>query len=98
MAEYIWTEVEAAIAIICACMVTYRPLLVNISQSFSKALSLFSRGSSASGPATQNGKKHLEEATYSDLQWPIGNTSIKATDGVVDGLCIMQVREVAAQV
>ena len=97
MAEYIWTDVEAATAIICACMVTYRPLVVNISQSLSKASSLFSKGGSVSKRATQDDWNDLEEATASQLQWPTGNTSIKGTDGAVDGLCLVQVRQLPAQ-
>lgn len=73
-----WTDVEAATAIICACMVTYRPLFVNISQSLSKipslskVSSLFSKGSSVFKRSTQENWKDLEEATDSQLQWPIG--------------------------
>ena len=91
-----WSDVEAATAIICACMVTYRPLFANIGQSLSKASSLFSKSSSVSNRATQDGWKDLEEATDSQPQWPISNASIKGTDGKVDGLCIMQVRHVPA--
>ena len=88
---------EAGTAIICACMVTYRPLFVNMSQSISKASSLFSKGSSVSKRATQDGWKDLEEATDSQLQWPIGSTFIKGTDEVADGLCLVQVRQVPAR-
>ena len=70
-----WSEAEAATAIICACMVTYRPLFVNISQSVSKVSSLFSKGNSISKRATQDGWKDLEDATDSQLQWPIGKDS-----------------------
>ena len=91
-----WTEVEPATAIICACMVTYRPLFVNISQSLTKVSSLISKPSSISKASTQDGWKDLDEATDSQPQWPISNTSIKGTDGKVDGLCIMQVRDVPA--
>ena len=45
--EYLWTQVEPATAIICACVVTYRPLFANININLSKLSSLFSRGSSA---------------------------------------------------
>ena len=70
--EYMWSEVEAATAIICACMVTYRPLFVNISHSFSKVLSLFIKNNPESKRATEDGWKDLEDATDSQLQRPIG--------------------------
>ena len=73
--EYVWTEVEAATAIICACLVTYRPLFINISQSVSKVSSLFCKSNSMSKRATQDDWKPLEDATDSQLQWPIGKDS-----------------------
>lgn len=45
-AEYTWTEVEPAFAILCACVVTLRPLFANINLNLSKLSSLFSRSSS----------------------------------------------------
>ena len=72
IAEYMWSEVEAATAIICACLVTYRPLFVNVRQSFLKVSSLFSKGSSVSKRATKDGWKDLEDATDPQLQRPIG--------------------------
>ena len=71
VAEYMWSEVEAATAIICACMVTYRPLFVNVRQSFLKVSSLFSKGSSVSKGAAKDGWKDLEDATDRQLQRPI---------------------------
>ena len=47
--EYIWSQIEPAAAILCGCLVTYRPLFANFDFSFPKRLSsLFSRSSSSS--------------------------------------------------
>ncbi|KAL9000056.1 MAG: hypothetical protein Q9188_005760 [Gyalolechia gomerana] len=55
--EYLWSQIEPATAIFCACLVTYRPLFTNISFSFpSKFSSLFSfkRGSSRASSDEEN--------------------------------------------
>jgi hypothetical protein len=42
---YTWSEVEPVLAIICACLVTYRPLFTNLNLDLSKIWSNFSKGS-----------------------------------------------------
>ena len=43
--EYLWSQVEPATAIICACMVTYRPLFKDVKIGFSRLFSTHSRSS-----------------------------------------------------
>ena len=43
--EYAWSEAEPALAIICACMVTYRPLFANLKLDLSRVSSIFSHNS-----------------------------------------------------
>lgn len=87
--EYVWTEVEAATAIICACLVTYRPLFINISQSVSKVWSLYNKGNSILKRATQDDWQNLEDATDYPLQWPIGKDS--------HGLDVLRFRDLNAK-
>ncbi|KAL8950988.1 MAG: hypothetical protein Q9222_003003 [Ikaeria aurantiellina] len=50
--EYLWSQMEPAVAILCACVVTYRPLLVNHDFSRFSRIPLFlgrSKGSNSSG-------------------------------------------------
>ena len=50
--EYLWSQVEPATAILCACMVTYRPLFREVKVGFSR---LFSTHSWSSTPESDQG-------------------------------------------
>ncbi len=67
--EYSWSEVEPAMAIVSACIVTYRPLFSNLNVSLSKVWSTFSRKSSR-GPEEYNEQDALGDSSY--LRWPAG--------------------------
>ena len=52
--EYVWSQIEPATAIICACLVTYRPLFKDLKTGFSK---LFSTHSWSTGtPESDQGR------------------------------------------
>lgn len=43
--QYAWSQVEPALAIICACIITYGPLMADISKELSRLFGTSSRGS-----------------------------------------------------
>ena len=43
---YLWSQIEPAVAVLCACLVTYRPLFANLDFGFVKLPSIFARSSS----------------------------------------------------
>ena len=67
--EYTWTQVEPALAILCSCLVTLRPLFVNLNLNISNYSSRFSRSknpsSSKATSSTETSKEH-----HSHVQWP----------------------------
>lgn len=67
--EYTWSQLEPAVAILCACLVTLRPLFVNFDLNISKYSSRFSRSKSMSSSKATNPSNMNEEGT-SHLQWP----------------------------
>ncbi|KAL8932425.1 MAG: hypothetical protein Q9216_006842 [Gyalolechia sp. 2 TL-2023] len=53
--EYLWSQIEPATAILCACLVTYKPLFSNISFSFpTRFSSLFSFKRGSSGASSED--------------------------------------------
>ena len=60
--EYLWSQVEPATAILCACMMTYRPLFTNINVNLSNVSGLFSKGT------VESKSSRLEN----DFTWPVG--------------------------
>ena len=70
--EYLWTQVEPATAILCACIVTYRPLFTNVNLNLSKLSSLFSRGTVDSKRSRQDGWTDLESDLDHSRTWPVG--------------------------
>ena len=70
--EYIWTQVEPATAILCACIVTYRPLFKNFKLNLSKFLGLFSKGTVESKRSRQDGWTDLENDLDHSFMWPVG--------------------------
>lgn len=65
---YMWSQIEPAVAILCACLVTYRPLFVNINLNFMKLTSVFTRSSHA----RSSGKDSIEltDGSGSEMRWP----------------------------
>lgn len=70
--EYMWTQVEPATAILCACIITYRPLFTNVNLNFSKLSSLFSKGTVESKRSRQDGWTDLESDLDHGYTWPVG--------------------------
>ena len=79
-AEYTWSEVEPATAILCACVVTYRPLFTNLNLNFSKVSSIFGKGGAASKATRDEGWKDLEGEPNLELQWPVGRDMLGRND------------------
>ncbi|KAI4209740.1 MAG: hypothetical protein LQ351_007336 [Letrouitia transgressa] len=79
--EYIWSEVEPAAAIICACIPTYKPLFKGLNFSFLSALSSSRRRRTAEANNNMNDSNDDSE----NLQWygPEGKR-IKEFDGFID--------------
>ena len=69
--EYLWTQIEPATAILCACIMTYRPLFTNINIDLSNVSGLFSKGTVESKGSRQGGWTDLEN----DFTWPVGKNS-----------------------
>lgn len=74
-AEYLWTQVEPATAILCACIITYRPLFTNINIDLSNISGLFSKGSVESKGSRQGGWTDLENDSNQNYTWPVGKDS-----------------------
>ena len=70
--EYLWSQVEPATAIICACVITYRPLFTNVKLDFSKFSGLFSKGTVESKRSGQDGWTDLESDLDHGFTWPVG--------------------------
>ncbi len=88
--EYAWSEAEPALAIICGCVVTYRPLFTGIKFDLSKVSSIFSRARSGSestkklysGSSNSNmSRTHWDEKEHVDLRIP--QLSAKAAKGAL---------------
>ena len=73
-ADYMWSQIEPAVAILCACIVTYRPLFNNLS--FTKMTSLFSRSDHTTSTDEQWTKKGAGAYHQSQVRWP-GNQSVQ---------------------
>ena len=67
--EYTWSQIEPALAILCACLATLRPLFTNFNLNLSKYSSRFSRSKSLSSSGASNSLDMNKERT-SHLQWP----------------------------
>ena len=70
--EYLWSQVEPATAILCACIITYRPLLTNLNLNLSKVSGLFSKGTEESKGSRQDGWTDLENDLDHNFAWPVG--------------------------
>lgn len=55
--EYLWTQVEPALAIFCSCLVTFRPLFTNLNLNISKYTSRFSRSKNLSSSSLSSSSK-----------------------------------------
>ncbi|KAL2043877.1 hypothetical protein N7G274_003397 [Stereocaulon virgatum] len=78
-AEYIWCHIEPATAILCACIVTYRPLFSSINLDFSMISSLFSKSSTKSSGKTW---RAIEDGRNSPhRQWPVSR-GLQGRDGL----------------
>jgi len=73
-AEYLWTQVEPATAILCACVVTYRPLFTNLNSNIFKLSSLFGKSGSV-GSAKNSGCTNIDDDRNIQPQWPAGQYS-----------------------
>ena len=72
--EYLWTQVEPATAILCACIINYRPLFTNINIDLSIS-GLFSKGNVESKGSRQGGWTELENDFNHNFTWPVGKDS-----------------------
>ena len=70
--EYLWSQVEPATAILCACITTYRPLFRNVNLNFSNVTGLFSKGTVESKRSRQDGWTDLESDLDHSFTWPVG--------------------------
>ena len=90
--EYSWSEVEPAMAIISACVVTYRPLFDIFNVNFSKVWSTFSRKSSRRSDLS-NEQDVFGETSY--LQWPSSTRDARLESlnikSARDGLHVVQI-------
>ena len=77
--EYLWTQIEPATAIICACVVTYRPLFTNLNLNLSKFSGFFSRSRSELSSPTSNDEKD------SQLQWPVATNLLGRDVTLING-------------
>ena len=73
--EYLWSQVEPATAILCACFITYRPLFTNINIDLSNISGLFSKGTVESKGSRQGGWTDLENGFNYNYTWPVGMDS-----------------------
>ena len=69
--EYAWSQIEPATAILCACVVTYRPLFLNMKfdHKFSRLSSSLSRSKHARSK-TQDWTD-MENFQNAQMQWPV---------------------------
>ena len=70
--EYLWSQVEPATAILCACITTYRPLFRNVSLNLSNVTGLFSKGTVESNDSRQDGWIDLENDLNHNFTWTVG--------------------------
>ena len=73
--EYLWSQVEPATAILCACIITYRPLFTNINIDLSNVSGLFSKGTIESKGSRKGGWTDLENDLNHNFTWPVGKDS-----------------------
>lgn len=67
--EYTWSQVEPALAILCACLVTLRPLFINLNLNIPKYSTRFSRSKSLSSSKATNSSE-INQERGSHRQWP----------------------------
>lgn len=66
---YLWSQIEPASTILCACVVTYKPLFCNINPSISKRLSsILSFGKRSR--STSSGSDDTDRGRRLQYQWP----------------------------
>ncbi|KAL9041149.1 MAG: hypothetical protein Q9214_004209, partial [Letrouitia sp. 1 TL-2023] len=65
--EYLWSQIEPAVAILCGCLVTYRPLFRNMMLSLPKQLQRFSH-SSQTGSSSEDTPSTKERDL--EFKWP----------------------------
>lgn len=63
--EYVWSQIEPAVAILCACFVTYKPLLARLRTSVSSVFDSHER-TSISGHWTD-----MRNHKRSTVRWPV---------------------------
>lgn len=68
--EYAWSQIEPATAILCACMVTYRPLFKNIHLTLPKLSGILSYGRHGS-TTTDDDWTDMRNNKHSVLRWPV---------------------------
>lgn len=75
---YLWSQIEPATAILCACLITYKPLFKNISVSLSTTIftSYFSR----------RGTEDMKEEHGGDLERQMPYDRYRGTRGPISGL------------
>ena len=65
--EYGWSQAEPALAIICACIITYRPLFTNVIVNLSKVSVIFSRSFHGKVKGSESDEIYGDG---SNLYWP----------------------------
>lgn len=66
--EYAWSQIEPAVAILCACFVTYKPLFTNFKNALLSTLSSDNRTSTS---APQDHWTDMENTKRSVVRWPV---------------------------
>ncbi|KAI4163379.1 MAG: hypothetical protein LQ342_002886 [Letrouitia transgressa] len=65
--EYVWSQIEPAVAILCGCLVTYRPLFRNMTLSLPKQLQRFSHSSQTGNPSEDTPSTKERDLEF---KWP----------------------------
>jgi hypothetical protein len=68
--EYAWSQIEPATAILCACIVTYRPLFHNFHINLSKLSGILSYGRHDS-TSTDDDWTDMQNNPGCAIQWPV---------------------------
>lgn len=69
--EYAWSQIEPSTAILCACLVTYRPLFIDMN--FTHRFSKLSSSLTPSRPARPKPQDwtDMENSRDKQMQWPV---------------------------
>lgn len=71
--EYAWSQVEPATAILCASIVTYRPLFVNVKKDLAMLTGKFAAGGNTQTTATVSDWTDMENSRSAPLRWAVAS-------------------------